>query len=75
MSLELKSYNFLMQSTFDRVKEGKVFDNKLKPYSQDFLEKILKYLEDKEKYEECSLLKEIITNRFNHDKNYKNINI
>ena len=39
MSLELKSYDFLMQSTFDRVKEGNVFDNKLKPYSQDFFRK------------------------------------
>ena len=73
--MKLKSYDFLMQSTFDRVLGGKLFDNNFKPYSQDFLEKILKYLEDRERYEDCCILKEIISNRSNHDNNYKTITI
>jgi len=75
MSLKLRSYDFLMQSTFDRVKEGKIFDNKLKPYSQEFLEKILHYMEKRERYEDCIILQNIINKRLNHDNNYKNLNI
>jgi hypothetical protein len=71
----IKSYDFLMQSTFDRILEGKLFDNNLKPYSQDFLKKVLKYLESKERFEDCFILEKIISNRSNHDKNYKTINI
>ena len=75
MSLKLRSYDFLMQSTFDRVKEGKIFDNKLKPYSQEFLEKILYYMEERERYEDCLILHNIINKRLNHDNNYKNLTI
>jgi hypothetical protein len=64
-----------MQSTFDRIKDGKIFDNKLKPYSQEFLEKILYYMEERERYEDCLILKNIINNRLNHDNNYKNLTI
>ena len=73
--IKLKSYDFLMQSTFDRIKDGKIFDNKLKPYSQEFLEKILYYMEERERYEDCIILKNIINNRLNHDNNYKNLTI
>lgn len=73
--IKLKSYDFLMQSTFDRIKDGKLFDNKLKPYSQEFLEKILYYMEERERYEDCIILKNIINNRLNHDNNYKNLTI
>lgn len=73
--MKLKSYDFLMQSTFDRIRVGKLFDTNFKPYSQDFLEKVLKYLQDKERYEDCSILQELISKRYNHDNNYKNINI
>jgi len=73
--IKLKSYDFLMQSTFDRIKDGKIFDNKLKPYSQEFLEKILYYMEERERYEDCLILKNIINNRLNHDNNYKNLTI
>jgi hypothetical protein len=64
-----------MQSTFDRVKEGKIFDNNLKPYSQEFLEKILHYMEERERYEDCLILQNIINKRLNHDNNYKNLTI
>jgi hypothetical protein len=73
MSLKLRSYDFLIQSTFDRIKEGKIFDNKLKPYSQEFLEKILQYMEERERYEDCLILQNIINKRLNHDNNYKNL--
>ena len=75
MTLKLRSYDFLIQSTFDRIKEGKIFDNKLKPYSPEFLEKILRYMEERERYEDCLILQNIINKRLNHDNNYKNLTI
>lgn len=70
---KLKSYDFLMQSTLERVKSGLFFDNTFKPYTVDFLLKMIGYFESQEKYEECQYIKSVIDNRLNHEKNYKNI--
>lgn len=71
--LKLKSYDNLMLSSFDRIKRGIFFDSEFKPLTKDFLDKILIYLEIRERYEDCQLLKEIIEKRFDHNKNYKTI--
>ena len=70
---KLKSYDFLMQSTLERVKGGLFFDKSFKPYTVDFLSKLIDYFESHEKYEECQYIKSVIDTRLNHEKNYKNI--
>lgn len=72
---KLKSYDYLMHSAYGRIVDGKLFDENLKPYKKDFLEKILNYLEDNEMYEDCHFLQRVIKERFDHDLNYKNISI
>jgi len=67
MSLILKSLDTLMVSTYERLKKGLYFDPNLKPYRQDFIQKVLDYFEEKERYEECVVIREIIKNRFNHE--------
>jgi hypothetical protein len=67
MSLILKSLDNLMISTYERLKKGLYFDANLKPYRQDFIQKVLDYFEEKERYEECVIIREIIKNRFNHE--------
>ena len=74
MSLVVENLDTLMKSTFDRLKNGIYFDVNMKSYHPDFLQKLLKYFQEKEKYEECVIILEIIKNRFNHDNvtNYRN---
>lgn len=74
MSLILKSVDTLMVSTYERLKKGLYFDDGLKPYRQDFIQKVLNYFEEKERYEECVIIREVIKNRFNHenDWNFRN---
>ena len=67
MSLVLKSLDSVMISTYERLKKGLYFDANLKPYRQDFLQKVLYYFEELERYEECVIIREIIKNRFNHE--------
>ena len=57
---------------FDRVKSGTPYDRKLKLYSEKYLIKVVKKLEEEEEYEKCSILSEYIKERFNHELNYKN---
>ena len=57
---------------FNRVKSGTPYDRKLKLYSEKYLIKVVKKLEEEEEYEKCSILSEYIKERFNHELNYKN---
>ena len=68
--LTLKSYDFLIESNLERIKLGKVFDQNLKPYEKNFLENMLKYLEERERFEDCLIISSLIKSRFDHDKNY-----
>lgn len=72
--MKLKLVDTLMESTYERLVSGLYFDSNLKPYRQDFLEKILNYFQERERYEECIVIREIIKNRFNHENesNYRN---
>ena len=65
--------DFIGKSESDLVSRICFFDENLKPYSKEFLEKVLNYLEQNEMYEDCNLLHKIIKERFDHDLNYKNI--
>ena len=57
---------------FNRVKSGTPYDRKLKLYSEKYLTKVVKKLEEEEEYEKCFILSEYIKERFNHELNYKN---
>jgi hypothetical protein len=47
------------------------YDSNYRLYSKEYLQQILKYLEQQELYEECANLQKIIQTRFNHKINYK----
>jgi len=72
--LSLKSYDYLMNSTFERIKVGKFFNENFEAYSKDFINKIMKYFENREEYEKCQILVNFIEKRFNHEENFKKIN-
>jgi hypothetical protein len=57
----------LMNSTLDRIKCGVYFDENLKPYKKDFLEMVLNFFQEKERYEECTVIRDVIKNRFDHE--------
>jgi hypothetical protein len=73
--IKLKLVDTLMDETFQRINSGIYFDNNLKPYRKEFLETVLNFYQEKERYEECSLIRDIIKNRFNHDdvSNFKSV--
>lgn len=68
--LKLKSYDYLIESNLERVKLGKLFDNNMVPYTKEFLSKILIYLEERERFEDCQFISNLIKTRFDHEKNY-----
>lgn len=68
--LIIRSYDYLMNSTLERIEIGKCFDERFKPYKEDFIKNMISYFEDKEEYEKCKTLVDFIDERFNHDKNY-----
>jgi hypothetical protein len=69
--LNLKSYDYLMNSTLLRIESGKNFDERFKPYPEKFIKKIILYFESKEEFEKCQTLQNFINIRFNHDLNFK----
>jgi hypothetical protein len=72
MSLQLKSYNFLIQDTFSRIEKGIPYSVNLKTYTKEFVEKILKYFEEKEEFEKCFIIHKFLQERFQHENNYFN---
>ena len=67
---KLKSYDNLMILSYQRILKGFTLDEKLKPYSKEFLNKILNYFEEREMYEECAFISNFIKQRFDHNLNY-----
>jgi hypothetical protein len=66
----LKSYDNLINSNFQRISNGKHFDEKFKLYDQKFLNEMIFYYQNREEYEKCQFLLNYIKNRFDHKKNY-----
>jgi hypothetical protein len=67
----IKSYDNLMISSINRIKDGFYFDENYHPYTREFLDVMITYFKDKEDYESCQLLKNVIDKRFNHENGYK----
>jgi hypothetical protein len=66
----IHSYDFLINNSYDRIKKGKHFDEKLKPYTKEFTKDMIQYFELKEEFEKCQTLQKF-NDRFDHEKNYK----
>ena len=56
-----------MDGEYERIKSGLYFDSDLKPYRKEFLEVLLAFFQEKERYDECIVIRDVIKNRFNHD--------
>ena len=66
----LKSYDNLINSNFQRISNGKHFDEKFKLYDQKFLNEMIFYYQNREEYEKCQFILNYIKERFDHKKNY-----
>lgn len=55
---------------YNRLSSGKPFDNKLKPYSEIILERLLNNLELNEEYEKCQIVKQHL-DKMNHDLGFR----
>jgi len=60
------SYHISMESIFNRLTMGLYFDVEFKPYSENFLKKVLNYYSDIEEYEKCIFLDDILKNEFSN---------
>lgn len=65
----IKSHDTRINTAFERISDGKLLDDELKPYTRQFIEEIIKYFETREDYEKCQTLKDVIGN-MDHEKNY-----
>lgn len=68
--LIMKSYDYLMRESFNRIKSGKNYDVNFKPYDREFINKMILYFENKEEYENCKTLVDFSNIRFDHKLNY-----
>ena len=55
---------------YERLSNGKPYDNKLKPYSELILNRLLNNLELEEEYEKCQVVKQHL-DKMNHDLGFK----
>lgn len=67
----MHSYNYLMNSSYDRINEGKFYNKNFKPYEKDFIKEMISYFENLEEYEKCKILLDFFNKRFNHENNYQ----
>jgi hypothetical protein len=69
-TIVMHSYSYLMNSSYDRINQGKFYDISFKPYTVDFIDKLIVYFEEREEYEKCKVLLDFSKERFDHEKNY-----
>lgn len=53
-----------------RLKEGKPYSDKLKPYTKEELNECIEYFIEIEDYEACVFIRDFIKIRFDHKNNY-----
>jgi hypothetical protein len=56
MGLEIKSYDTLINTSFERMERGIEYDEKLYGYSPDFIQECIDYFKERENYEKCAIL-------------------
>jgi hypothetical protein len=70
MEIKLHSYDYLINNSFSRIKNNKPFDEKLKPYTIEFIDEMLLYFKTKEEYEKCQFLLDF-KEKLNHENGFK----
>lgn len=70
--LTQNSYKYLMEITYQRIEQKKLYDLDFKPYSNELLRKLIEHFEEEEEYEKCNIINNIITNKKKHEENYDN---
>lgn len=71
-TIVLKKIKMRAENVFERITNGILYNRNLKVYTKDYLQGIVIELEQQEKFEECVILNDFISKRFNHELNYKN---
>ena len=67
--IKLRYLDSKMNEILERLKQGKIYGQDLKPYTEKILKTALNFFEEKEEYEKCVIILEKL-NRFNHNNNY-----
>ena len=57
-------------NVYNRVMSGKFYSERLAIYSERYLNKILRMLEEDEEFEKCIIFRKLIESRFDHKSNY-----
>jgi hypothetical protein len=60
------------ENVFERITNGILYNRNLKVYTKDYLQGIVRELEQQEQFEKCVILNNFISKRFSHELNYKN---
>jgi len=63
-------YSYIMNESFNRIKSGKPYDVNFKPYTKEFINKLLSFFEEEEEYEKCKTLCDYINIKLNHELGY-----
>ena len=69
-TIVMHSYSYLMNSSYERINNGKYYDASFKAYEKSLVEKMISYFEEREEYEKCKVLLDFLKERFDHEKNY-----
>ncbi len=65
----IKSKDTRMHEAYDRIADGKPFDEKLMPYTITFLKDMIKYFEEREDFERCQTILRTLEEK-DHEKGY-----
>lgn len=63
------------EDIYERILENKPYHHNLKLYTKRDIERCIEYFLEDEEYEKCQFLSNWLKTRFNHELNWKNINI
>jgi hypothetical protein len=71
-TIVLKKIKMRAENVFERITNGILYNRNLKVYTKDYLQGIVRELEQQEQFEKCIKLNDFISKRFSHELNYKN---
>ncbi len=64
----------IMNDCYNRIAQisqiNKPFDDTFKPYTKEFIKKVIDHFEEKEEYEKCKTLNDFLSIRFDHERGY-----
>jgi hypothetical protein len=72
MGLEIKSYDTLVQKSYERISRGIPYDEKMRAYESKFVQDCIDYFKEREEYEKCQILIDFNESR-SHEKGWNKI--